>query len=112
MRWRAVSVFITAGAAAVAVLGLAVPAGASTGTSEISPEQVGYTATGAQFKGVNAAVFLRQPQQYAGQVASYGHSVQLWSSSLVVTVGLTASTSSSTGSMSPTPPSMTAARTR
>jgi hypothetical protein len=36
---------------------------------------------------------LRQPGQYAGQVASFGHSVQLWSSGLVVTLGVTASTS-------------------
>jgi hypothetical protein len=36
---------------------------------------------------------LRQPAQYAGEVASFGHSVQLWSAGLVVTFGLTASTS-------------------
>jgi hypothetical protein len=93
MRWRAASALITAGTAAAAVLALAVPAGASTGTTEISPEQAGYTATGAQFKTVGATVFLRQPGQYAGQVASYGHSIQLWSSALVVSLGVTASTS-------------------
>ena len=91
MRWRAASVFITAGAAAAAVLALAVPAGASTGTTEISPEQAGYTATGAQFQNINAPVFLRQHAQYAGEVATLGHSVQLWSSGLVVTVGVSAS---------------------
>jgi hypothetical protein len=95
LRWRAASVLITAGAAAAAVLGLAVPAGASTGTAQISPEQAGYTATGAQFKNVHTAVYLRQPSFYAGQVASFGHSVQLWSSGLVATVGLRASTSGS-----------------
>jgi hypothetical protein len=79
--------------AAGAVLGLAGPAGAVTGTAEISPEQAGYTATGAQFKLITGTVFLRQPGQYAGQVASYGHSVQLWSSGLVVSFGVTASTS-------------------
>jgi hypothetical protein len=93
MRWGVASALITAGAAAAAVLALAVPAGASTGTAEISPEQAGYTATGAQFKTIYAAIFLRQPGQYAGQVASYAHSVQLWSSGLVVTLGATASTS-------------------
>jgi hypothetical protein len=93
LRWRAVSALITAGAAAAAVLALAVPAGASTGTAEISPEQAGYTATGAQFRFINANVFLRLPAQYAGQMASYGHSIQLWSSGLVVTLGVTASTS-------------------
>jgi hypothetical protein len=94
-RWRGSSVLIAAGGVAAAVLALAAPAGASTGTAEISPEQAGYTATGAQFQTIAAAVFLRQPGQYAGQVASYGHSVQLWSSGLVVTFGVTASTSGS-----------------
>jgi hypothetical protein len=98
MRWRAASALITAAAAAAAVLALAVPAAASTGTAEISPEQAGYTATGAQFKAIHAAVFMRQPSFYAGQVASFGHSVQLWSSGLVVSLGVTASTSISRGS--------------
>lgn len=80
-------------AAAAAVVGLAMPAGASTGTAQISPEQAGYTATGAQFKTIDAFVFLRQPTQYASEVASFGHSVQLWSSGLVISFGLTASTS-------------------
>jgi hypothetical protein len=86
--------------AAGAVLGLAGPAGAVTGTAEISPEQAGYTATGAQFRTIHAQVYLRQPGQYAAQVASYAHSVQLWSSGLVVTVGVKASTSG-TGSYIP-----------
>jgi hypothetical protein len=93
IRWRAAPALIVAGAATAAVLALAAPAGASTGTTEISPEQAGYTATGAQFKYINASVFLRQPGQYSGVVASFGHSVQLWSSGLVVTLGVTASTS-------------------
>ena len=88
--WRPASALL---AAAVAVLALAMPAGASTGTAQISPEQAGYTATGAQFKTIDARVFLRQPTQYASEVASFGHSVQLWSSGLVISVGLTASTS-------------------
>src|SRR5205814_509767 len=75
--------------------GLAAPAGAVTGRTEISPEQAGYTATGAQFKYVNATVYLRQPGQYSSEVAGFGHSVQLWSSGLVVTLGVTASTSGS-----------------
>ena len=80
-------------AAAAAVLALSMHAGASTGTPLISPEQAGYTATGAQFKTIDARVFLRQPTQYASEVASFGPSVQLWSSGLVISVGLTASTS-------------------
>jgi hypothetical protein len=95
MRWRAASALIAAGAAAAAVLGLAVPAGASTGTAQISPEQAGYAATGAQFKNVHTRVFLRQPGQYASEVGQYSHSVQLWSSGLVATLGLRASTSGS-----------------
>jgi hypothetical protein len=81
-----------AAVAAVVLAGSGI-AGASTGTAEISPEQAGYTATGAQFKYVNADVYLRNPGQYASEVASFGDSVQLWSASLVVTLGVTASTS-------------------
>ena len=65
IRWRAASALITLGAAAAAGLALAVPAGASTGTAQISPEQAGYTATGlprcrtgqlsSAFTGLNAA---------------------------------------------------------
>jgi hypothetical protein len=91
LRWRAVAALIAAGAVAAAALALAVPAGASTGTAEISPEQVGYTATGAQFKTITATVYLRRPAQYAGLVAGFGHSVQLWSDGLVATLGAQAS---------------------
>jgi hypothetical protein len=90
LRWRALSAVIAPGAAVAAVLALAVPAAASTGTQEISPEQAGYTATGAQFKAVNANVWLRG-NTYGSEVAGFGDSVQLWSSGLVVTVGVTTS---------------------
>lgn len=70
-------------------------AGASTGPAEISPEQAGYTATGAQFDLVDALVYLRKPGQYASEVASVADSVQLWSADLVVTFGVRASTSGS-----------------
>jgi hypothetical protein len=93
LRWRAASALITAGAAAMVVLALAVPAGASTGPRYASAEQVGYAATGAQFDVVRATVYLRNPAQYAGAVGQYSHSVQLWSSGLVVTVGVSTSTS-------------------
>jgi hypothetical protein len=92
LHWRLALALL---AAAATVLALAMPAGASTGTAQISPEQAGYTATGAQFKTIDARVFLRQPTQYAGEVASFGYSVQLWTSDLVVTLGVTASTSGS-----------------
>jgi hypothetical protein len=95
LRRHAASAVIAAGAAAAAVLALAVPAGAGTGTTEISPEQAGYTATGAQFDEVQATVYLRNPAQYSGEVSQYGHSVQLWSSDLVAVVGVTTSTSGS-----------------
>jgi hypothetical protein len=90
---RRVSAALAAGAAAVAVVGLAAPAGASTGALQTSPEQAGYTANHALFKHVEGTVYLRSPAQYAGMVARYGHSAQLWSSGMVVTVGFTASTS-------------------
>jgi hypothetical protein len=81
--------------AAAAVLALAVPTSASTGTAQISPEQAGYSATGAQFNHIYATVYLRNPAQYAGEVASFGQSVQLWSAGLVAVIGVTASTSGS-----------------
>jgi hypothetical protein len=83
--------------AAVAAVLLAGPgvAGASTGTRYASAEQVGYAATGAQFDVVRATVYLRNPAQYAGVVGQYSHSVQLWSSDLVMVLGVSASTSGS-----------------
>lgn len=92
---RRLAVAVMSTAVAVVVLAGPGAAGASTGTAEISPEQAGYTATGAQFKYLDALVYLRKPGQYAGQVASFGDSVQLWSADLVVTLGITASTSGS-----------------
>jgi hypothetical protein len=89
LRWRAA---LALGAAAAAVVALAVPAGASTGTSWISPEQAGYAATGAQFKTVHTDVYLRNPAQYAGYVAGFRHSIQLWSSDLVVSLDVEATT--------------------
>jgi hypothetical protein len=80
------------GAAAAAVLALAAPAGASTGIAQISPEQAGYSATGAQFKTMTATVYLRNPTQYASEVASFAHSLQLWSAGLVVNFGVRADT--------------------
>jgi len=94
---RAAPALIAAGAAVAAMLALAVPAGASTGTTEISPEQAGYTATGAQFRNVTASVFLRNPGQYASEVSGYGNSIQLWSSDLVLVLGVSSSTSSTAG---------------
>jgi hypothetical protein len=83
--------------AAVAALVLAGPgaAGASTGPRYASAEQVGYAATGAQFKDVLGVVYLRNPAQYAGAAGQYSHSVQLWSSGYVVVAGVSASTSGS-----------------
>lgn len=89
LRWRAT---LALGAAAAAVLALAAPAGASTGPAQISPEQAGYSATGAQFKTITATVYLRNPAQYSGEVASFAHSVQLWSAGLVVSFGVRADT--------------------
>jgi hypothetical protein len=91
---RLLAAAVVPGVIAAAVLAGSGAAGASTGTAEISPEQAGYTATGAQFKTITATTFLRQQDQYAGEVATLGHSVQLWSSGQVVTVGVTAATAS------------------
>src|SRR5262249_22637996 len=82
-----------AGTTAIAAsLTMAGMASASTGTPRISPEESGYSATGARFKDVSASVYLRNPEQYATVVAGYGHSVQLWSSGLVMVLGVSGST--------------------
>ena len=93
LRWR---VTLALGAAATAVLALAVPAVASTGARQISPEQAGYTTTGAQFKTISAHVYLRMPAQYAREVASLRHSIQLWSADLVVSLDVQAPTKPNT----------------
>jgi hypothetical protein len=85
---RLLAAAVIPGAIAVAMLAIPGAAGASTGTAEISPAQAGYTATGAQFKSVHAAVWLRQTAQYISEVHGFGHSIQLWSSGLVVTLGV------------------------
>ena len=82
-----------AGIAAIAAsLTMAGMASASTGTTQISPEEAGYSATGTQFKDVSASVYLRNPEQYAGVVAGYGHSVQLWSANQVMVLGVSDTT--------------------
>jgi hypothetical protein len=93
LRWPAASALIAVGAAAAAVLAVAVPAGASTGPRYASAEQAGYAATGAQFDMIRASIYLRNPMQYAGEVSQYSHTVQLWSSGLVAVLGVSASTS-------------------
>lgn len=89
VRWGAWLAFI----AAVAVLAPAVPAVASSGPRYASAEQAGYAATGAQFRDVQASVYLRNPVQYAGEAGQYSDSVQLWSAHWVAVAGLSASTS-------------------
>jgi hypothetical protein len=85
-------IVITAVAGIAASLAMAGMAVASTGTTQISPEESGYSATGAQFKDVSASVYLRNPEQYAKVVAGYGHSVQLWSSGQVMVLGVSDTT--------------------
>jgi hypothetical protein len=73
---RLLAAALTSAAVAAVVLAGSGVAGASTGTAEISPEHAGYSASGAKFRHVSASVYLRNPAQYAGEVASFGHSVQ------------------------------------
>jgi hypothetical protein len=93
---RGVPAVVAVGSAAAAVLVLAAPVGASIGARHTSPEQAGYTADHAQFKEVFANIHLRDPAQYAGIVARYGHGIQLWSADRVVSLSFTASTSGHT----------------
>jgi hypothetical protein len=82
----------TAVAGIAASLTMAGMAAASTGTTQISPEEAGYSVTGTQFKDVSASVYLRNPEQYASVIGGYGHSVQLWSPSQVVVLGVSDTT--------------------
>lgn len=58
-----------------------------------SPEQVGYSLTGAQFEKVVAVTYLRNAGQYAPELSSYGASVQLLTPSRQITLGMSAVTS-------------------
>lgn len=87
------SALAASAAITIAIGALAGVASASTGGRVGSPEQAGYSATGAQLKTVQTKVYLRQPGQYAGEVSSYRLSVQLWSAKWVLSMGVYASTS-------------------
>src|SRR5262245_890879 len=77
------AIFAVLAAAAAAMLAGGIPASASTGNKVTTPEEAGYSATGAQFKHVQASVYLRDPAQYAGYMSDDGFyqlSTQLWAS--------------------------------
>jgi hypothetical protein len=81
-----------AAAAPLLALALAVPASASTGKSVPSIEESGYQGADAQFRFVQATVFLRDPTQYSASLTGYGLSVQLWSAGRVIVLGVSAGT--------------------
>lgn len=85
---------VLAGAAALAG-GSAGVASAATGATIPTVEQAGYAATGAQFQNVQTTVYLRNPAQYASEIGSYGLSVQLWSASRLLVLGVSDTTASS-----------------
>ena len=89
---RVVTTAVAGLAAIAASLTMAGVASASPGITQISPEHSGYSATGAQFKDVSASVYLRNPEQYTGVVAGFGHSVQLWSADKVIVLGVSDTT--------------------
>ena len=89
---RIVTTAVAGLAAIAASLTMAGVASASPGITQISPEHSGYSATGAQFKDVSASVYLRNPEQYTGVVAGFGHSVQLWSADKVIVLGVSDTT--------------------
>jgi len=104
---RSLLALVPAAAAAGALLLSAGPAGAAAhpavplkaGTTT-STEQFGYRVTGGQFRNVHQQVFLRNAGQYAASIGSYGVSVQLWSASKVIVLGIStcATTDCQTGS--------------
>ncbi|HUY49114.1 MAG TPA: hypothetical protein VMV92_25915 [Streptosporangiaceae bacterium] len=84
---------VLAGTAALAG-GSAGVASAATGATIATVEQAGYAATGAQFQNVQTTVYLRNPAQYS-EIGSYGLSVQLWSASRLLVLGVSDTTTSS-----------------
>lgn len=66
------------------------------GATFTSNEQVGHSATNAQFRLVKATNFLRNPTQYAALIPQINYSVQLRSSGRVVQLFIGASTGSTT----------------
>ena len=81
---RLQAILATLAVAAAAVLVGGMPASASRGGQVVTPEEAGYSATGAQFHYVQAQVFLRNPAQYCGYGSDeYGHTVQLRSADQV-----------------------------
>jgi len=89
---RRLAVVAAAAAAPLLAFALAVPVGASTGPLVPSIEESGYQGADAQFRFVQATVFLRDPTQYSASLAGYGLSVQLWSEGRVIVLGVSAGT--------------------
>jgi hypothetical protein len=68
------------------------PALALTGAPVFSPEQGGYSATGAHFRYIETTVTLPDPTAFASNVNGFGLSVQLWTKSRVVVLGVSNTT--------------------
>jgi hypothetical protein len=78
-----------AGAGLAAASALAIMAALPASASTTSAGSAGYTATGANFQTVKAAVYLRSPDQYAtSQANGVGASVSLWSTAFPTVHGL------------------------
>lgn len=77
------------------VLTAAGPALAATGPIVYSHEQAGYSATGNRFKLVDTTVKLPDPTAFTSNVAGFGLSVQLWSKTRVLVLGVSNSTGTS-----------------
>lgn len=85
-------------ALAAASAGLALTAGgasAGSGAPFETQEQAGYAATGAQFRFVSTTIYLRNAAAYAAYVDGYGYSVQMWTATREITLGVSDSTSAS-----------------
>lgn len=91
--------FFAAGAAALALalpVGMAVTAAsAASGPTVPTKEEAGYQFTRAQFRYVQASVFLRNASQFAGSIGGLGQSVQFWGGGSVYVLGVSDTSSSS-----------------
>jgi hypothetical protein len=88
MRTRVFGTIVSGVGALAITLGSAGIASAATGPVVYSPEQAGFSATGAKFQYVQSSVILPDPAKSSGQVSQVRLSLQLWTKYRIVDLGL------------------------
>ena len=88
MRSRAIIALVSVLGSLGGALALAGPAAAATGPRYFSSEQAGYVATAARFRRVQSTVRLPMAADFSSEVGGFGLSVQLWTKTRVVVLGV------------------------